>query len=156
MTWMVACSHGMRLPLCQIFEVVWMGMSVNELLETRSGANIQAYRGCGATVIRPMSLDHTHGFDLGRSHIGCKGVMNRAIRQPCTGSPEGIPLPVLRFNREEACAGRLIHQNRREEAAASARAQGGGRIHAASLRHRFRLEDQRSHPRSPPEKRPSP
>ena len=91
-------------------------MSVNELLETRQGANIQAYRGCGATVIRPMSLDHTHGFDLGTSHIGCKEAMNWATRQPCPGPPEAIPLPVLRFNREEAWAGRPIYQNKREEA----------------------------------------
>jgi hypothetical protein len=62
--------------LCQILEVVWMGMSVNELLETRLDSNIQAYRGCGVTVIRPMSLDHTYRFDVDTSPIGCKGVMN--------------------------------------------------------------------------------
>jgi hypothetical protein len=45
---------------------------VNELLETRLGADIQAYRGCGATVIRPMSLDHMQRFDIGIAQIGVK------------------------------------------------------------------------------------
>ena len=51
-------------------------MRVNVLLETRLGANVQAYRGCGATVIRGMSLDYSHIFDVGTSRVGCKGVMN--------------------------------------------------------------------------------
>src|SRR5580658_1608542 len=36
MTWRVASSQGMRLPLCQILEVVWIGMRVGELLDGRA------------------------------------------------------------------------------------------------------------------------
>src|SRR5271169_6487834 len=32
---MLACSHGIRVPLCQIFEVVWMGMGLERLLGVR-------------------------------------------------------------------------------------------------------------------------
>src|ERR1039458_8978489 len=34
-TWRVAFSQGMRLPLCQIFEVAWIGMRVEMLLQAR-------------------------------------------------------------------------------------------------------------------------
>jgi hypothetical protein len=38
-TWMVAFSHGIRLPLCQILEVVWMGIGFDELLRADQGMN---------------------------------------------------------------------------------------------------------------------
>lgn len=36
MTWRVASCQGMRLPLCQILDVVWMGMRVEVLLHFRA------------------------------------------------------------------------------------------------------------------------
>src|ERR1035438_2755895 len=32
---MLACSQGMRVPLCQMLVVVWMGMRVEKLLQLR-------------------------------------------------------------------------------------------------------------------------
>jgi len=40
MTWMVAFSHGMRFPLYQILEVVWMGMGGCETPSSAPGTDI--------------------------------------------------------------------------------------------------------------------
>jgi hypothetical protein len=61
MTWRVASSQGIRLPLCQILEVVWIGIVVEMLLKPRR-ARIQQ----GTAIRRSMSL----GFVYKQEYLG--------------------------------------------------------------------------------------
>src|ERR1039458_5862794 len=63
MTWRVAFSQGMRLPLCQILEVAWIGIGVEMLLQS------------GQARI-PIRVSWTGAACHGRV---------------CVGKPEGLP-----------------------------------------------------------------
>jgi hypothetical protein len=75
MTWSVASCQGMRFPLCQILEVVWMGMRVEVLLRPRRARILNkvsrfaaACHGAGC-VRKPVGFEIDTVFTFGGSNM---------------------------------------------------------------------------------------
>src|SRR5579871_4074512 len=102
---MVACSHGMSVPLCQIFEVVWIGMRVGKLLQETPSMSLGCNRGWAgySSVSRIGHECHPRQplkryLESGVCHIPLL-VWSGDPRKgrPVTKTP---PFPMVTFNRE--------------------------------------------------------
>src|ERR1700692_1101271 len=103
---MVACSHGMRLPLCQIFEVVWMGMRLSVLLEARTGAD--THQGIADWVHVSSGLARTSGFGVGED--GGTASPRRFIRAEAAGIK--FEIRELKF---EACTSQAAGRSKKRQ-----------------------------------------
>src|SRR5579864_2379477 len=97
MTWMVACSHGMRLPLCQIFEVVWIGMRVRKLLQSRLGRIFKGTANRVCVSPGPERLDDIRNQEFSLFPFRCKVRLALGI-QDC-GSDGRIAMGRLKTDR---------------------------------------------------------